>query len=149
MCVQSFDTETDIDLSKMRMVSNGMLSTDNPFTVNQSLDNMKFRREVIKVNAEKFIGRSNCGKNKKKKMANHCPKCIFQCDSKLITTDNVDNKCCLTYEQALKNGFFKDLKFLNSTSIYNGEVLLRDGNDYSRLFSWGKKIALNENKYQK
>jgi hypothetical protein len=137
--------ETDMDLSKMRLISNGMLSTKNPFSKYQGLDRMKFSRAVIETNAEKFIGRSNCSKNKKKKMTNHCSRCIFQCDSKLINTDNVENKCCLTYDQALKSGFFKDLSIKNTTSIYETGVYVDD----CKIGGYGDNVTLHENKYTK
>jgi hypothetical protein len=131
--------DTTIDLSQMREVSNGMLNTNSPFRNDVTLEEISFTRKTIDTNIALYKGRAMCGVNKKKKVKNHCPKCIFQCDWKLINTKNVNNKCCLTYEDALKNGFFKDLKFNNSTSIYNGEV----------MFGWGRQIALNENKYNK
>lgn len=66
--------------------------------------------------------RANTTKLKRKKVKNWCPKCIFSCESKLITMDNVNNKCCLTYEQALKNGFYKDLRWDLTTSLYRTSI---------------------------
>ena len=136
-----------MDLSKYYKISNGLLSKENPFKQYVSLEDMDFDLSVIKKNLERFRDRYKCGKLKKSKLNKYCTKCIFACDTRLIKTTNVRNKCCLTYDRALKNGFFKDIKIHNTTSIYNGEVYIKSGKQYNRLHRWDSDIILHENKY--
>lgn len=143
--------ETAMDLSSYSNISNGLLCKDNPFRQYVQIEDMIFDLKNIKYNLVRFKDRYKCGKLKIQKKEKYCSKCIFSCDDKLIHTTNVRNKCCLTYAQALKNGFFKDIKIQNSTSIYNGEILIKTNsksNHYERLMGWNSKgIVLQENKY--
>lgn len=135
--------ETTMDLSNMKEVSNGLLNNHSAFRANSSLEEISFSWEVINKNVEVFKSRANCSKKKPEKIKNHCSRCIFECSSKLINSGNVDNKCCLTYEQALKSGFFKDMRLKVTTSIYENGVFVDD----CKIGGWGDKITLHENKY--
>lgn len=139
--------ETTMDLSNYKAISNGLLCKDNPFRQYVQMEDISFDLKNIKHNLERFRDRYKCGKLKKLKKEKYCSKCIFSCDDKLIRTTNVKNKCCLTYDQALKNGFFKDIKIYNTTSIYNNGVYIKQGKGHEKLTGWNRHIVLQENKY--
>ncbi len=135
--------ETSVDLTGMKEVSNGLLNTHSAFRNDSCLSEISFSWPVINRNIEAYTARANCTKNKPKKMDKHCSRCIFECSSKLINSNNVGNKCCLTYDQAIKSGFFKDMKIKVTTSIYENGVIVGE----SKIGGYGDKITLNENKY--
>lgn len=135
--------DTSIDLSSMREVSNGMLNSHSAFRNDCALSEINFSWPTINKNKEAYAARANCSKNKPEKMKKHCSRCIFECSSKLINSNNVGTKCCLTYDQALKSGFFKNMKVKVTTSIYENGVFVDD----CKLGGWGDKITLHNNKY--
>lgn len=137
--------ETDIDLSSMREVSNGLLNSHSAFRNDSHLSEISFSWPIINKNVEAYKARATCSKVKPKKIKNHCSRCVFDCSSKLITSSNIGNKCCLTYDQAIKSGFFKDMKIKVTTSIYNNGVFV----DGAKIGGWGDKITGEENKYVK
>jgi hypothetical protein len=139
--------ETTMDLSKMRHIGNGLITKESPFCFNHSLESLVFKIDTIKQNLQQFRDRYQCGKLKKTKLVKYCSKCIFQCENRMIKTSNVRNKCCLTYKQAVKNGFFKDIKIVHGTSIYRNGIMIKNGTHYDALQRWNSSIIGKENKY--
>lgn len=135
--------ETDIDLSKLKLISNGMLHKHNAFAVYSSLNEVSFNKSVIQRNKEAFKRRGQVSRKTTEKVEKYCGKCIFQCETQLMNSGNVDNKCCITYSQALKRGFFKQMKIHHGTSIYRDGVYFGD----EKVNRWGNRIPLTENKW--
>jgi len=160
--------ETTIDLSNKYLIKVNNLNTTSPFLVRTDfysyyseardwdiLSETEFTMKRIKSNKQLYRDKAKTSKRKKEKIEKYCSKCIFQCETRRINTINVTKKCCLTYEQAIKKGFFKKVKFLNSTSIYRQGAFINltkmkgwNGNDcYS-----GEDVnsfALTENEFNK
>ena len=164
-CCYDFQSlpETTIDLSNKYFIKINNLNLDSPFFVRMNeyyynrcdnkeylIDRTKFTMEQININKGKYRLKCKTGKLKKEKIKNFCSKCVFSCESRLINTSNVNKKCCLPYEQAVKSGFFKDLTLLNSTSIYRQGGYLKNKclpEKVARFSQRSTSIALTENKY--
>ena len=147
------DNDLSVDFSSGYFITARRVNRDNAFVQHTGVNDIDYSQETFDKNKAKYKIKARAIKLKKAKLEKHCTRCIFSCEHKLIKSENVQNHCCLTYEQALKSEFFKDIKLINSTSMYRQGVRLPNVYNVSGYSNWYnegiKKIALHETKYQK